>query len=224
MGRCVYAVFAVSLFLHLILFWPSSFRSAGPSVTPLVVRFVQIPATHLAAAVVQGSEGEAQPWRAMVPNGAGTEASRGVLSRDVPGLSQAASKKKLSNDEVKAGRQGALLAGSVVLSQPTGSTAEDGAASELQIGRYRLALASAAVRLQQASAISLVGGQAGRSVVVVHVMPEGALPDVRIAESSGTGALDESALALVRRAVSLVQAPVADQHFSVVLPVLFEGM
>jgi len=223
-GRCVYVVFAASLFLHLILFWPTVFRPAEPTVTPLVVRFVQTPVVGSETAVAQRSEGEALPRRTVVPNGAGMEAPRGMSSRDVAGLNQVASRKRHPNDGVKADGPDVSPADSAVLSQSIGSIAEDGAAYELRIRRYRFALASAAIRLQQASSTLPVGGHKGRSVVIVHVMPGVAFPDVRIAESSGAHALDERALLLVRHALSEVPVPVQDRQFSIVLPVLFEEM
>lgn len=223
MGRYLYAVFAVSLFLHLLVFWPSAFRPASPAVAPLLVRFVGMPPPiSPSSGSAPSPAGEEVPQRGEVLSD-----GRRIVRRSDPiggaaGRNQATIVKERHGAERSAQRPSPGVEG--VLVERARSDSEDDVAHEARVGRYRLALAVAAVRLQHASGMGAAAGQQGRAVVVVHVMAGGSLPDVRLAESSGASAMDDSALALVRRAVLHVPPPESGQPFSVTLPLLFEAM
>lgn len=116
------------------------------------------------------------------------------------------------------------FAADTLAAPPRSKLADDDADEAVWVGAYRLALAVAAVRLQHASERSTASRLQGQSVIVVHFRPGGVLPEIRLSESSGQSVLDEGALDLIRRAVLDVPAPVQNQPFSVVLPVLFETM
>lgn len=226
MGRCTYVVFAGSLLLHLAVFWPEALPPTGRTVTPLMVRLVPTPVAESDTPLSGRPEGEPPLRRVMTSDDAELAGGRRALPQVVSGSRQAAMERK----QGRAGN-GAQLGGLkgdsseadwLVQHAPFVSDSERGNA--VLVGRYRLALAGAAIRLLQASGEAFSGGLEGRSVIIVQVMPGGGFPDVRIEESSGARVLDERALALVRRAVLEVPAPLQGQPFYVVLPVLFEAM
>lgn len=221
MGRCIYAVFAVSLLLHLVAFWPDAVKQAEYPVTPLLVRLVSAPSE-----VVPVRESVEEPpadKRAVASNSV-----RGSGERRTLGLQS-----QQAMVRIAPARTGDVSIGELSMSPSEAnarkaspfSSADDESGDARLIGRYRLALAAAAIRLQLGSEEVLVAaGLKGQSVVIVNVIPGVARPDVRIVESSGLRVLDESALALVQRAVLDVPAPLRGRQFSVVLPVLFETM
>ncbi len=225
MGRFVYAVFALSLVLHVVVFWPAP--DAPPlrkRTTPLTVRLTGGATPAMPA--VRGADLE-------VPEGKGATAAAKARYEHSMSKADLAPVRALTQDGRERGLASSKLVGITVSSGA--STVEpvlpaqavvpdEGGADLVQIGRYRLALAVTAVRLQRASGQSVAGGLEGRALLVVYVRPGAERPEVRLAESSGVGHLDDGALNLMRRAVSQVAVPPQGQPFSVELPVLFEAM
>lgn len=82
-----------------------------------------------------------------------------------------------------------------------------GATDGISLVRYRLAVAAAAVRLQQDE----MAGQGlnGTTIVEIRRSAGMAAPQVRIAQSSGVDEVDRIALALLTRAARVVSAAIA---------------
>lgn len=225
MGRYLYAVFAVSLFLHLVLFWPGPQRLVPPVATTFVVRLVDRPAAKDNPEVGESKpKAEDAQTRGEALEGTGRVAERVVPLQGVSGPRQIAMMEGRPVTGAKASVEPPSPFAADTLAAPVSSKVLDDDEETAWIRRYRLALAIAAVRLQYAPGRGTASRGAGQSVVVVHFRSGGALPEIRLSESSGQSVLDDGALDLIRRAVLEVPAPAQNQPFSVVLPVLFETM
>lgn len=224
MGRFFYAIFVLSLVLHVVLFWPAPDEPPiRKRTTPFTVRLTEgaVPAMPAGNADLGVSDGKVATAEAkardkqsisnadLAPVGSVTQngRARGFAPSKSVGLTVSSGTSRVEP---------------VLPSQAV--VPDEGGADLVQIGRYRLALAVTAVRLQRASGQSVAGGLEGRALLVVYVRPGAERPEVRLAESSGVGPLDDGALNLMRRAVSQVAVPPQGQPFSVELPVLFEAM
>lgn len=208
MGRFFYVVFALSLLLHVVVFWPApDLPPVRKRTTPFTVRLTE-GATPAMPAARSADLGVSDDKRATAAAKAWNEQS--ISNADLAPV------RSVTQD----GRaRGLAPSRSVGLTVSSGTSRvepvlpsqavvpDEGGADLVQIGRYRLALAVTAVRLQRASGQSVAGGLEGRALLVVYVRPGAERPEVRLAESSGVGPLDDGALNLMRRAVSQVAVP-----------------
>lgn len=226
MGRCTYVVFAGSLFLHLAVFWPEALPPVERAGMPLSVRLVPAPVAESDTLSSRSPDSESTQRRVVTSNDVEVDGVRRAPPQAASGSRQAEVRMRQARtgSDVQIGGQEGKLHHVESLAHYAHSVPDGADGDAVLVGRYRLALAGAAIRLLQLSGEALAGGPQGRSVVIVQLMPGGGFPDVQIEESSGDYVLDQRALALVRRAVLEVPAPPQGRQFSVVLPVLFEAI
>ncbi len=101
---------------------------------------------------------------------------------------------------------------------------DQGLSSGVSLARYRLALAAAAVRMQEYPRAAIAAGLEGTVAVDVRLAAESVVPLITVGRSSGVEELDREAVLLLTRAVMSVpawQAPPGD-GVSIRLPVHFE--
>ena len=216
MWRYWCAVVGCSLFLHLLVFWPSpTARFSGPSRGALSVRFMENDSGG-------GKQSELADGAVERPSVEGRE--RGAIARRDVGAAREVREPALSSARPRSrgGRDPISLASPE--SPPVGGGVEGERGGLVgAVGAYRMALAVVVVRLQHFSRLEGAPGLVGRAVVGVRFGAGGVLSEVMLESSSGIGGLDQHALALVKRALTQVEPP-RGQAFSITLPVLFEAV
>lgn len=214
MWRYWCAVVGWSLFLHLLVFWPSpAARLSEPNHGALSVRFVENDSRV-------GKQSELADGAVERPSEAGRE--RGAIARREVVAAQEVRALPAVRPRSRGGHDPISLISSDSSPVGEGVEGERGGLVEA-VGAYRMALAVVAVRLQHFSRLEGAPALVGRAVVGVRFGVGGAQPDVKLESSSGIAGLDQQAVALIKRALRQVEPP-RGQAFSITLPVLFDAV
>ncbi len=214
--RSKYLVGAItgSLVLHLAVFWPQP-DSLSPS-APSHILFAQLgqvptpiaaPNTTLEHSLRPAKSPSAPDPRQRSGTNETRVPTKASVPREVVRRSSEPSARSSGPNDVSGG---APVPGGDAVAERLRAVAPDersGAADGISLVRYRLAVAAAAVRLQQDE----MAGQGlnGTAIVEIRRSVGTAGLQVRIAQSSGVDEVDKMALALLTRAARVVSAAIA---------------
>lgn len=212
---------AVSILLHVVVFWPLPAPPNGARVSPLIL---SLPEAHQSSVAPQAesvvTEGSDPVLKA--PGHAETKTAKAHLKRVPEKLAGANPKKSPTLEAAEKAITGESDASPLEKSSGLISGASDEDLSP-SLSRYRLAIASEAIRMR-ASVEGLVASDfQGKLVVLVQLRGLGSAPQVSLEEAAGSEPVDREVLAVFRRAANLVPVSIAGDvgEVSVRLPVRF---
>jgi TonB family protein len=216
---------AVSVLLHLLVFWPApDGKRELATAAPFSVRFVPVLALKSApgsneiseCCAARSDESAASSIKEAGPQRIAVEMAR---EREVTTIRQRAG---LATPA--AGKKVMPTAGMSERIEDVTLESNDRPTSGVSLARYRLALAAAAIRMQEYPQAAMDAGQEGTVVLDVRLAAGSAAPLITVGRSSGTETLDREAVLLLTRAVMTVPAwhPTLGDVVSFRLPVSFE--
>lgn len=210
----------VSVFLHLIVFWPAPDAKKHEQANAIRLSVQLVPV--LPSRVTPEDRGSADCCEA-----------RSLPSDDsATSSTKRKDRQQIAAEVVRKPEQVPLAAVERVMSKPrtpelledAGLVSDRWRSSGVSLARYRLALAAAAVRLQNYPRTAMGAGLEGTVVVDVRLAPEATAPLITVGRSSGIEEMDREAVQLLTRAVMAVPAWQASpgEGGSIRLPVYFE--
>ena len=211
LGRCRMRFLAVSLCVHLMVFWPHQKVAQGPAKSaPLKVR-IAAPVGDKPGPGAEPSDPEALPLtEPSVRGGAGLgrRSRQGAKERSRPEAAQASDQALLVPKEAQQ------------------MDSESAAGLHRNLVAYKFAVALAALEFRPDPSASGPGSSLrGVALVDIQFIGNSNVPAVSLGETSGSEEVDGIALRMVRRAVENVPAPAIldGESRSVSLSVVLEG-
>ncbi len=201
---------AVSLCVHLMVFWPHQKVAQGPAKsTPLKVR-IAAPVGEKPGPGAESSDPAALPLPepSLGRSGPGRRQRQGAQERSRPATAQASDQ--------------ALL----VAKEAQQKDSESAARLHRNLFAYKFAVALAALEFRPDPSASGPGSSLrGVALVDIQFIGNSNVPAVSLGETSGSEEVDSIALRMVRRAVENVPAPAMldGENRSLSLSVVFEG-
>lgn len=213
--RQLLGVLSVSLFVHLVVFWPSpmpQLRSPAPKQILHVQLGQRVAPSESVPAEPLVADGHTAPRSA--PTGSPQSRSIGVPSR---AHREGVQKRSSSSNVVALGAD---------KSEEFLPVPDEGAVDPHDLHAYKFALASAALELMSRTAGAGEPVLRGTAVVDIHLEGASTVPLVALADSSGAEIVDVLALQIFRQAVGRVASPTLREGKArgvVRLSVVFEG-